>query len=348
MLYKKMNRLSFITITNLICLFIIFPGVSVAGTDAISSLALGADARAVGMGGAFCALADGVGSIHWNPAGIALLKRPGISVSDRIITLGTNYINSVFASPIGNSSGVGAGILYYSVGDVETYDENAYPTGDLTEKQGALFLSFGYQIPSFGSASSGGRLFIGGNLKYAHHNLSFDETTASANGFGVDVSLLYEIAKSFRLGATMKSRLNMKWDTDDGRVDEAPLNMRLGLLYRVELEEDSEINLAVDIDQNRAQPLKLHAGVEMTFSDEPHSLSLRAGLSHLYLETRGAEIEAKKFIYSNLEPSFGIGFRWKPGGDENLEDTGGTFLLNYALSIESLGAKNFLSLGYEF
>lgn len=343
-----MNRLPVIIIINLFCLLLFLPGTSVAGTDAASSLALSADARAVGMGSAFCALADSVSSIHWNPAGIALLKRPNIAVSDRITTLGTNYMSSLFALPLGKSSAVGAGILYYSVDDVATYDESGYPTGDLTEKQGALLLSCGYNVPSFGSESSGGQLFIGGNLKYAHHNISFAETKASANGFGVDFSLLYEIAKNFRLGATMKSRLNMKWDTDDGRVDEAPLNMRLGLLYCVELEEGSKINLAVDIDQNRSQPLKLHAGVEMTFADGPHALSLRAGLSDLYLETRGAGIEAKEFVYSNIKPAFGIGFRWKPGGAEGSEETGRAFIFNYALSVESLSTKNILSVGYEF
>jgi len=344
-----MSRLSFITIINLLCLLLLgLPSASVAGTDAIPLLALGTDARAVGMGGAFCAIADDVGCIHWNPAGIALLKRLSISVSDRITTLGTNYINSVFAYPIDNSSAIGAGILYYSVGDVKTYDGSAHPTGDLTEKQGALLLSFGYNVPSFGSESSGGRLFVGGNLKYVHHNISFADTQASADGFGVDISFLYEIVKNFRFGATMKSKLNMKWDTDDGRTDESPLNMRLGLLYRIEFEEDADINLAVDIDQNRSQPLKLHAGVEMTFSDGPHSISLRTGLSNLYLETRGAEIEANKFVYSNLKPSFGIGFRWKPGSNESSEEAGGIFLFNYALSVESLSTKNFLSVGYKF
>ncbi len=338
-----MSRLSPIIIINLLCLFLLLPGTSVAGTDAVSFLALGADARAVGMGGAFCAIADGVGSIHWNPAGIASLKRLSISVSDRISTLGTNYINSAFAYPIDNSLAIGVGILYYGVGGVETYDESAHPTGNLTEKQGALLLSFGYNMPS-----SGGKLCVGGNLKYVHHNISFADTKASADGFGVDVSVLYDIVKNFRFGATMKSKLNMKWDTDDGRTDEAPFNMRLGLLYRAEFEEDSEINLAVDIDQNRSQPLKLHAGVEITFSDGPNSLSLRTGLSNLYLETRGAEIEANNFVYSNLKPSLGIGFRWKPGSDKGFEEAGGIFIFNYALSVESLGTKNLLSVGYEF
>ena len=45
-------------------------GVSKVGTTAAQFLKIGVGARAIGMGGAFVAVADDATAIYWNPAGI--------------------------------------------------------------------------------------------------------------------------------------------------------------------------------------------------------------------------------------------------------------------------------------
>ena len=42
-----------------------------AGSTAAAFLKIGASGRAVGMGEAFCGVADGVDAIYWNPGGLA-------------------------------------------------------------------------------------------------------------------------------------------------------------------------------------------------------------------------------------------------------------------------------------
>ncbi len=61
------------------CIFIL--AVSMVLVMALSSAALGVGARALGMGGAFTALADGPSAAYWNPAGLT---------QTRIVNLGLN------------------------------------------------------------------------------------------------------------------------------------------------------------------------------------------------------------------------------------------------------------------
>ena len=58
-------------------LFVLTNGqeVTKVGTTAAKFLSIPVGARAVGMGGAFVAVADDASSLYWNPAGIARLSQ---------------------------------------------------------------------------------------------------------------------------------------------------------------------------------------------------------------------------------------------------------------------------------
>src|SRR5271157_5990169 len=66
------------------------------------SLAIGVGARALGMGGAFVAVADDASTSYWNPAGLVNVK--GVEVSDVKLTQSFNnqidtkytYVNLVY------------------------------------------------------------------------------------------------------------------------------------------------------------------------------------------------------------------------------------------------------------
>ena len=47
------------------------------GTTSAEFLLLGAGARGTALGGAFAAIATDVSSLYYNPAGAALMERPG-------------------------------------------------------------------------------------------------------------------------------------------------------------------------------------------------------------------------------------------------------------------------------
>lgn len=79
-------------------IFLIFSVTPVAGyelVDISSSInPVGSGARAIGMGGAFIAIADDATAASWNPAGLIQLERPEISIVGSFIDIDEDYRSS--------------------------------------------------------------------------------------------------------------------------------------------------------------------------------------------------------------------------------------------------------------
>ncbi len=87
---------------------------------------IGVGARALGMGGAFVALADDASASYWNPAGLARLDRAELLFmhAEQLGDL-ANHDYFTFAQPIQGSSrqAVGIGLIRLGIGDIkETRD----------------------------------------------------------------------------------------------------------------------------------------------------------------------------------------------------------------------------------
>ena len=68
-----------------ICIFGLFGRMLIAqenqtGTTAASFLEIGIGSRAVGMGGAYVAMAEGPTAAYWNPAGLGMMDHTEVSV----------------------------------------------------------------------------------------------------------------------------------------------------------------------------------------------------------------------------------------------------------------------------
>lgn len=138
----------------------------------------GHGAKALGMGGAFCALADDGTAALWNPAGLTFTPPAWI------------------AGASSNLFGAGGfeGVPYYYVGGGFTFDGYAVGAGWANATAGpmysaSLFMgSVGVSIADIGS--------VGANVKYYMETI--DEDTGS--GFGFDLGLLFAITPEFRIG----------------------------------------------------------------------------------------------------------------------------------------------------
>lgn len=101
--------------------------------------ALGVGARALGMGGAFIAVADDATAASWNPAGLAFLIRPEVSVvGDRVTSrFNTRFFGGTPQARVdGSNDGSGQGISFVSV---------AYPV-EVGSRPTTLQLSYHRQI----------------------------------------------------------------------------------------------------------------------------------------------------------------------------------------------------------
>jgi hypothetical protein len=92
------------------------------GTTAAEFLLLGANARGASLGGAFAAIANDPSALYYNPAGIALMTRPGVQLSTYTYVAGTRYNWGGFAIPFsGGSRAFGVQLGTFGFNDQPVY-----------------------------------------------------------------------------------------------------------------------------------------------------------------------------------------------------------------------------------
>lgn len=134
----------------------------------VSIFDMGLGTRAMGLGGAYAALAEGPEGLLYNPAGLAQVR--GIALDSTILAgwVGAGYVG--VAMP---SLGAGIGYLGTSAGE------------NLGFSQLGLLLGFGMDLRGFGFPVLGGIA-----LRYQSTNIAGEGET----GFGVDVGVLGSFA----------------------------------------------------------------------------------------------------------------------------------------------------------
>ena len=92
------------------------------GTTAAEFLLLPATARGAALGGAFAALSNDLGSMHYNPAGLALIERPGVLATTMSYVAGTTYNFGAVAFPFaGGAKAVGFAVATFGFSDQPVY-----------------------------------------------------------------------------------------------------------------------------------------------------------------------------------------------------------------------------------
>ncbi|MDR3628532.1 MAG: PorV/PorQ family protein, partial [Ignavibacteriaceae bacterium] len=231
------------------------------GTTAAPFLGIGAGPEAIGMGGAFTAVATGPSALYWNPAGISRSGKTQVLIEHTNYLVGTsyNYFAAVVALDQDNAIGVSVTDLDYGSEDVTTVD-NPDGTG---EKWSAMDLAIGLTY----SRNLTDRFSIGGTAKMIRQSIWRE----SATGWAMDAGLLYitpfndlkigmEIAN---FGTDMRlsgQDLYISYDPDATKAGNnanipaeyytdsfpLPLTFRIGLAMDVLRLEENTITVAVD------------------------------------------------------------------------------------------------------
>jgi len=193
-----MTHLKKILFLKFIFFILIFTGTTYAQKYTSEFLTIGVGARALGMGGAFSAIANDGSAVYWNPAGLSQLTKREISfmhASRFNGLLHTNFINFIYPDKNGNTFG----ISYFRIGvdDIPKstkLDIKNRPIieGYMQDVEQALFLSLSHRVSN--------NFFIGGNLKTIRQNVGSN----SSLGFGFDIATLYRFSKKFSVGANLQ------------------------------------------------------------------------------------------------------------------------------------------------
>ena len=97
----------------------------VAGRYAGDFMMIGAGVRSLGMGGAFCALADDGSAIYWNSAGISQIRDSEIMLMHAFLYNGlASYDNLSFCQPLPNGVTIGLNAIRLTVSDIPLFDES--------------------------------------------------------------------------------------------------------------------------------------------------------------------------------------------------------------------------------
>jgi opacity protein-like surface antigen len=284
-----------ILIVGCLAPFAFAQNVTKVGTTAAPFLNVGIGARAIGMGGAYVAMANDATALYWNPAGIALI--PGneaiFSHSEWIADINFDYAG--FAMNLGGMGTFGAFANFMTMGEMDITTE-LYPEGT-----GQRFNAGSYAMGISYARSLTDRFSIGANVKYVHEYI----LNSGASGVALDIGTVFVTQfRGLRLGATIsnfgtKMRMGgrdllVQHDIDSQRKGsndrinadlkadayDMPLNLRVGVSYNV-LQDLKQHTLwvAVDAVHPSDNVEMVNLGAEYSFMD---MFSLRGGYASLF------------------------------------------------------------------
>lgn len=298
---------------RIICFLIIFLQVAVSGTGigkyAGEFLSIGVGGRALALGGAYTAIANDVNSIYWNPAGLAKINYPQISLMHTEQFGGVvNYDYAGIAFPVYSSSSVGLGIIRLGIdGIADTrnalIDENGNGVFDENERLDkdkityfnavdyAFYLSYSYKYSDL--------LYYGANLKFIRRDMS----VGNALGIGIDLGLQFSPYKNLFIGLNFQDATTTLIAWNNGTNELISPTLKIGTAYLIEA-LGGKFSPVFDVDirfENRkyasnfnigSVSFDMHSGIEF---DYKNIIALRMGYSEIGTTNFGAGIHLPKF-----------------------------------------------------
>lgn len=316
-------------------MIVIVTSASVAGTGvakyAGEFLSLGVGGRALGMGGAFVALANDVTAGYWNPAGLSRINYPQVALmhDERYGSL-VNYDYGAVALPVGPNTSWGFSAIRLGVDDIidnrnAGLDINGNPTVDpnqvrrYDESKIQRFNAADWAFYLTYSKKQSDDFSYGANLKVIRRDLA----EFSATGIGLDIGLWYTPMEHVVLGANFQDVTTtfLAWNTGTNELISPTL--KIGSAYFIEA-FGGRFAPALDFDirfegRKSASTFNLggvsfdpHIGTEFQFKD---AIALRIGYNDVKQISFGAGIHLPKL---NIDYSFA---RFAYSASERLDDT---------------------------
>ena len=211
-------------------------------------LLYGAGARALGMGGAFTAVADDGSAPYWNPAGLSQIDENTFTTMYSPLPQGASTGYAGYIYPMGPRGAVSLSDTLYYVGGIETRDQNNMVTNTSQNiTNNAAELAYGGRWRSL-SLGTGVRMITENDVGY------------SGGGYGADVGALYHFSQMLTLGLVVQN-FNQPSVTLIENPDEYKMNTRAGAAVRL---LQNRVLIAMDGDKVSGEDLLMSGGVELT------------------------------------------------------------------------------------
>ncbi len=296
-------------------------------------LSLGVGGRALGMGGAYVAVADDITAGYWNPAALGRMDYPQISLmhEEHFGSL-VNYNYVAVAIPYKKDMSFAVSAIRLSVDgipdtrkaliDRQTGQQIVDPTNvnwgldyskitEFSNTDWAFFLSF--------AKRQSDKFYWGANVKFIRRDIA----EYGATGIGFDVGAIYMPYKNFTIGANIMDVTTtlMAWTT--GRNELISPTAKIGTAYILNI-LGGKLTPAMDFDirfENRKTasnfnvgPVSFDArfGLEYNFKDV---VAIRGGYNDVNQFTIGAGVKLPKL---NIDYTFAT---FNASETEGLPDT---------------------------
>jgi len=251
----------------------------------------GAGNRALGMGGAYGAIADDASAPLWNPGGLGLIVRSQFQATRTSYGLDMNEEYLGLAIPSWRWGTLGATVRHFGTSGMDGRDAGNFQTDEFSDSETQIALSYGRRL---GEAWN-----VGTSLKL----LSQDMAGTSASGVGLDAGVIAfpglvlardaEWSQRLSMGLSIHNLVQPSLRLDRESVSD-PMTTRLGMAYRHPFgSPDRLITAALDLEASRQKGMDVFAGLD--FKVLP-ALSLRAGLRQ-GLPTLGTQIQWRDIAF---------------------------------------------------
>jgi hypothetical protein len=300
-------------------------GVSKRGTTAAPFLTIPQGAAALGMGGAFVAVADDPSAMYWNPAGVADLA--GIQLffdhSYWVADLKYDFVGATVNA--GGFGTLGLNVIASNSGDMKV------TTVDQQEGTGELFSTTDVAVGITYAVKLTDNFSIGLNPKVVYQKI----WKMSAAAFAIDVGMKYVTPfEGVVLGMSMSnfgSKMQMAgnnalvvFDPDpensgnNGRIPayleteewDLPLNFRVGLSYDLPLAGFGRFRVAADACHPSDNYESVNVGGELSYDE---TLFLRGGYKTLFLKDSEERftlgVGFRKYIVGNFRLSLDYAYQ---------------------------------------
>jgi len=194
-------------------------------------LNLGVGGRALGMGGAYVAIADDATATYWNPAGLSQISSQEL-VFMHAETFGSllNHDFISWALPLHDrfqNYTLGFSLMRLGGGDIKV-TELPYPDSQISStNQPYVKKEAGhadYLLTFSFAKETSPKLSFGGNAKLIYRHL----VDNSALGLGIDLGLLYSPTSYLSLGANFKDAVSTLLSYDNGTKETISPSLRTG------------------------------------------------------------------------------------------------------------------------
>ena len=220
-------------------------------------LLIAPDAVSGAMGDAGVASKPDAYSAHWNNAKFAFVENDmsfSTTYTPWLRKLGVGDMNLLYIGGykrINNRSAVALSLTYFSLGDIESMNEEGVETGNMHPNEFAVDLSYAMKV--------GDNISLGATGRLNHSDLTNGQdvgtqTTKAANSLAADIGLYYQkpisSTQELALGAFISNLgAKLSYSDDDTENEFLPANLRIGGRYSHQFDEFNKINFLLDLNK---------------------------------------------------------------------------------------------------